>query len=195
MPTVTALREGPHGQVAVELDGGPWRTFSTDVAARAGLTEGRVLDRPALRDLRRELRRSEALSVAARLLRTRDVSRQGLAERLARSNFDPATTREALETLARTGLVDDARFARSRAESMAGRGYGDAAIRDDLHGRGIAVDDIEASLGALEPELERARRVVERRGCGPRTARYLAGKGFGDEAVERGLRARFANDP
>jgi SOS response regulatory protein OraA/RecX len=195
MPTVTALRAGPRGQVVVELDGVPWRTFSLEVAARAGLTEGRVLDRPALRDLRRELRRSEALSVAARLLRARDVSRHVLAERLGRSNVDPTTTRETLETLARTGLVDDARFARSRAESLAGRGFGDAAIRHDLRGRGIAGDVVDASLEALDPELERARRVVERRGSGSRTARYLAGKGFGEEAVESALGARFANDP
>lgn len=195
MPTVTALRAGPRGQVAVELDGVPWRTFPLDVAARAGLTDGRVLDRPALRDLRRELRRSEALSVAARLLRTRDVSRHVLAERLGHSNVDPTTARETLETLARTGLVDDARFARSRAESMAGRGFGDAAIRHDLRRRGIAGEVVDASLEALEPELERARRVVERRGFGSRTARYLAGKGFGEEAVESALGARFANDP
>jgi SOS response regulatory protein OraA/RecX len=195
MPTVTAVRAKPRGRVAVELDGVPWRTFSLEVAARAGLSEGRVLDRPALRDLRRELRRSEALSAAARTLGTRDLSRRDLAERLGRSGVDPMTTREALETLVRTKLVDDRRFARSRAESMAGRGYGDAAIRHDLQGRGIAGDDVDASLEALEPELERAKRVVERRGHGPRTALYLARKGFGEEAVESGLDPRFANDP
>lgn len=195
MPTVTALRVGPRGQVAVDLDGVAWRTFSLDVVARAGLTEGRVLDRAALRSLRRELRRSEALSVATRVLRTRDVSRHVLADRLGHSNVDPTTTRETLETLARTGLVDDVRLAGSRAESMAGRGYGDAAIRHDLRGRGIAGDVVDAALEALVPELERARTVVERRGPGSRTARYLAGKGFGEEAVESALGADFANDP
>jgi hypothetical protein len=88
MPRVTALRPGPRGQVAVELDGVPWRMVPVDVAARSGLSEGRVLDRPALRDLRRELRRFEALSVAARALHSRDLSRQALGDRL-RSRVDP----------------------------------------------------------------------------------------------------------
>ena len=66
MPTVTRLRDARSGRVAVELDGAPWRTLPVDVVARAGLTEGRALDRPALRLLRQELRRAEALTVAGR---------------------------------------------------------------------------------------------------------------------------------
>jgi hypothetical protein len=41
----------------------------------------------------------------------------------------------------------------------------------------------------------RAERVVAARGPGPRTARYLASKGFGEDAVEAALGAGFANDP
>ena len=43
---------------------------------------------------------------------------------------------------------------------------------------------IEAALEALEPERERAARIAARRGPGPKTARYLASRGFGEEAVE-----------
>ena len=35
----------------------------------------------------------------------------------------------------------------------------------------------------LEPETARARRIVERRGPGPKTARYLLGKGFGEDSI------------
>jgi hypothetical protein len=35
----------------------------------------------------------------------------------------------------------------------------------------------------LPDELERALRIVERRGASPKTARYLAGKGFSHDAV------------
>jgi regulatory protein len=195
MRKVTRLREDRRGRVAVELDGAPWRTLPVDVVARAGVAEGRELDRPALRLLRQELRRAEALAVAARALRRQDLSERGIAERLSRASVAPAAAEESLAVLARSGLVDDARFARTRADTLAERGYGDAAIRYDLDRRGVAPDVIEAALESLESEAERACRLVERRGPGPGTARYLASKGFGEEALETAAGANFAPDP
>jgi SOS response regulatory protein OraA/RecX len=191
MPIVTALRAERRGRVAVELDGSPWRLLPSDVVVRAGLATGLALDRPALRLLRRELRRTEALGVATSALRRRDLSSQGLAERLERAGVAPAAQAESLATLGRAGLVDDERFCRNRASGLAERGFGDAGIRHDLGRQGIPAELVEAAIGELEPEAARARRIVERRGSGPRTARYLAGKGFCEEAVE----AAFAPDP
>ena len=37
---------------------------------------------------------------------------------------------------------------------------------------------------ALEPERERAARLVEQRGRSVKTARYLASRGFGSDALE-----------
>ena len=133
MPTVTALRADRRGRVAVELDGRPWRALPADVVVRAGLAEGRPLDRPALRLVRRELRRAEAL---------------------------------------------------------AARGYGDEAIRHRLQAEGLP----EEAVGELEPETERARPLIERRGPGPRTARYLASRGFGEEALEAALGEAFGQE-
>ncbi len=195
MPTVTALREGRRGRVAVELDGMPWRTVPVDVVVRAGLAEGRKLERQDLRALRRELRRAEALMVASRALRARDLSEQRLAERLTRAAVPPAARKESLDMLARAGLVDDARLAQRRAEALADRGYGNAAILRDLEMKGIARELAEAALAELDPELDRARRLVERRGQGAGTARFLAGKGFGEEALEAAVGGDFANDP
>jgi regulatory protein len=194
-PTVTRLAVERRGRVAVELDGAPWRTLPVDVVARAGLTEGRALDRPALRLLRQELRRAEALAVAGRALRRQDLSERGIAERLARASVAPAAVQESLAVLSRAGLVDDARFARTRAASLADRGYGDAAIRYDLERHGVGQEPIREALGTLERESERARRLVERRGPGAGTARYLAGKGFGEEALEAAAGPDFAPDP
>ena len=194
MPVVTALRDDRNGRVAVELDGAPWRVLPVDVVARSGLTEGRRLDRPSLRELRRELRRAEALDVAARALRRRDLSVRGLAQRLERAEVAPAAAAESLEVLQRVGLVDDERFARSRAAALAGRAYGDAAIRHDLEGQGVAAEAVAGALEALEPEVDRARRVVARRGRGPRTARYLAAKGHAQDTVEEALEAAFGQD-
>lgn len=187
MPTVTALRDDRRGRVTVELDGAAWRTFPADVVVRAGLAEGRRLDRAGLRLLRRELRRAEALGVAANALRGRDLSEHRLTERLRRAAVAPAALEESLGVLARAGLVDDARFAGARAETLAGRGYGDDAVRYDLERQGVPAEVVQAAIAGLPSELERARRVVERRGTGARTARYLAARGFGEDAVEAAL--------
>ena len=194
VPTVTALREDRRGRVAVELDGQPWRTVPVDVAVRAGLAEGRALDRAALRLVRRELRRAEALAISTGALRRRDMSRRRLGERLERAGIAPAAAAESLEALSRAGLVDDTRAARALAASLADRGYGDAAIRHDLERHGLA-DHVDAALADLPPELARAARIVEQRGVGARTARYLAGKGFGADALEAAAGAHFANGP
>jgi SOS response regulatory protein OraA/RecX len=193
VPTITALREDRRGRVAVELDGASWRTVPAVVALRAELSEGRSLDRPALRTSRRELRRAEALAVAGRALRARDMSRARLAAQLEGAAVVPAAAAASLRTLEAAGVLDDERFARARAESLAGRGYGDAGIRHDLGGQGLARDVIERAMAALEPEPERARHLVERRGRGARTARYLAGKGFAQESCEAALGPDFCN--
>jgi regulatory protein len=193
VPTITALREDRRGRVAVELDGAPRRTVPDTVVVRAGLSKGRALDRPALRALRRELRRAEALSIAGRALRTRDMSRARLAARLERAAVAPAAAEASLRTLEDAGALDDGRFAVARAESLAGRGYGDAAIRHDLAGQGLVGDLVEAAIAGLEAEPDRARKVVQRRGAGARTARFLATKGFSEESYEVALGPDFCN--
>jgi SOS response regulatory protein OraA/RecX len=194
VPTVTALRDDKRGRVAVELDGAPWRVLPVDVVVRTALSEGRMLDRPALRELRRELRRAEALQVAGRALRHRDLSRRRLADRLERSAVPPAAAAESLAALESAGLIDDSRVAGLRARSLAERGYGDEAIRHRLLADGLADEVVSEALSGLDPEVERARPLIERRGTGPRTARYLAGRGFGEEAVEAALGAGFGQD-
>jgi SOS response regulatory protein OraA/RecX len=100
---------------------------------------------------------------------------------------------DALATLEQTGLVDDARVAATRARSLAERGYGDAAIRYDLEREGVGAELVEEALAGLEPELERARALVERRGAEPKTARWLASKGFEASSVEEAV-GGFAED-
>ncbi|HEX4929220.1 MAG TPA: RecX family transcriptional regulator [Gaiellaceae bacterium] len=129
------------------------------------------------------------LDLAIRALRFRDRTAAELAARLEQRGVGEAERVQALETLERIGYVDDERFARTRAEQLAERGSGDALIRDDLERRGLAAELIDLALGALEPERERAARIADGRGRSVKTARYLASKGFGEEALE-GLVAR-----
>jgi regulatory protein len=195
MPIVTALHARPRGRVAVEVDGEPWRVLPAEPVLRAGLTAGLELDREHARRLRRELRRAAGLSVAARALRAHDLSERRLAERLDRRGLSPRERDDVLETVASAGFVDDGRFARRRAAALAERGYGDAAIDADLERQGIPVELRRDALEALPAEAERAAAIVARRGKSARTARFLAGKGFGADAVEAAAAAGFANSP
>jgi SOS response regulatory protein OraA/RecX len=90
---------------------------------------------------------------------------------------------EAVEELTRVGLLDDGRYARERARVLAERGKGDAAIRFELERVGVDAGKIEAALAELDPERDRAARLVERRGATPATARLLAGWGFDEDVV------------
>lgn len=126
-----------------------------------------------------------AIELALRALRFRDRSAAELDTRLDGLGIPQGERHEVLETLVRAGYVDDERLAQARAAALAGRGCGDALIRADLEGRGIAAELIELALATLEPEGRRAERVIARRGGSPKTMRYLAARGFGEEAVER----------
>jgi regulatory protein len=191
---VTRLRATGSGRVAVEVDGERWRTFPEEVVVRAGLSSGLELERPFLRGLRRELRRHRALAAATRALQARPLTERRLDERLRRSGFVPRERAEALGTLRRAGFLDDERFALGRAELLAERFGGDAFIRHDLRGQGLDDETIERALAALTPESTRAVRAAASRGGGVRAARYLARRGFGEEAIEAAIGADAVAD-
>jgi regulatory protein len=139
-----------------------------------------------------EPREREPVELAARALQHRDRSRRELDDRLARAGVGDSERAEALDTLERVGYVDDARFAATRAGSLAGRGYGDEAIRHDLAGHGVEGEAADAAIGGLEPEADRARALVARLGRSAKTARQLAAKGFCEESLEAALGADVA---
>ncbi|HEY2374326.1 MAG TPA: RecX family transcriptional regulator [Gaiellaceae bacterium] len=184
MRVVTGLRERPRGRVEVDLDGAPWRLVPADAVVRSGLAVGRALDRETARALGRELRRSEALDIALRALRYRDQSRQRLEERLERRGTPAEAREDAIEALERAGLVDDARVAAVRAQALAERGYGDAAIRFALEAEGLPERAVVVALSSLELEVERARGLLAARGKTLKTVRWLAGKGFDPTTLE-----------
>ena len=125
----------------------------------------------------------DALELALRALRHRDRSAAEVDRHLEARGVGEDERRSTLETLVRTGLVDDHRFAASRAGSLAERGAGDALIRHELRLAEIGEDDVEDALSVLASERERAEGIAARRGKGPKTARYLAGRGFTDDVV------------
>jgi regulatory protein len=120
----------------------------------------------------------DAVEQALRALRHRERTAGQVDAHLAERGFDEQEREAAIETLARTGLVDDRRFAESRAATLARKGAGDAFIRHDLGAAGVEREIVGEALATLDDEATRARQVVERRGASPRTVRYLVAKGF-----------------
>jgi SOS response regulatory protein OraA/RecX len=181
---VTALRERKRNRVAVELDGRPWRVLPTDAVVRASLAVGRPLDRHTARELAREIRRAKALAAATRSLAASDRSQRALEQRLARAGHSTVAREDAIASLARVGAVDDARLAESRAQLLARRGYGDAAIRADLRRRLIAPEATADAVSALEPELERARRLLGQQSVTPALLGRLTRRGFSRDTLD-----------
>jgi regulatory protein len=183
VPRLTSIRELPRDRVALELDGHPWRVVPTNAVARAGLAPGMELSRERARGFRRELRRAEALELATRALGRRDAARAELDARLERRGVVEAVRDEALDRLEELGAVDDDRFAAARVGQLVARGYGDAAILADLEQRGVDPSRAAAALSGTPPERERADELLTRLGPGPKTAAYLARRGFCEEVV------------
>lgn len=135
---------------------------------------------------------ADPIELAARSLRHHDRSRSELDERLAKAGVGDAERAEALDRLEQVGYVDDRRYAAGRAEALANRGQGDAAIRFELRGRGLDAEAVEAALATLPAEAERAAELADRLGRTPKTAARLRRKGFSAEAVEQAFGGEFA---
>jgi len=151
---------------------------------RCGLSAGVELDRPLLRLLRRELRRAEALDLAGRTLRRRDLSLRRLSERLERAGVAPAAERSALLALSEARIVDDARLADSRAATLAERGWGNVAITARLEAEGIPEADAGSAIAKLEPEAPRAARAAAAVSDPRKAWALLARRGFDEETIE-----------
>jgi len=127
----------------------------------------------------------DATELALRALRHRSRYRHELEQRLDRAGVTPDERSAALDRLTEAGLLSDDRFAEERARALAGRGASDALIRHDLRRQGVEHAAVEHAIGQLEAEDERAVRVFRGRGGGLKALRYLAGRGFAAETLER----------
>ncbi len=185
MPEITGIRELSASEVLVELDGAAWRKLPLTVAARAGLSPGKRLERADLRLLGRELRRAEALAKAARMLSRRPLPRALLEDRLEQKGIAPAARAEAVEALEEAHYLNDRAYALGRAESLADRGYGDAAIRYILEQERVGSELADAALDALSPEIDRAYAIARSIPDRTRLLARLARRGFDPDVIEQ----------
>jgi len=100
---------------------------------------------------------SVARLICLRLLTAAPRTRAQLADALKRRGVPADAAETVLGRFAEVGLIDDAMFATAWVESRHyGRGLGRRALAAELGQRGVARDDIEAAVGQLSAETERA---------------------------------------
>jgi regulatory protein len=140
--------------------------------------------------------RPSAGDKAAQLLALRPHFRRELELKLARAGYDREEIREALDRLARLGLLDDAALAKGFVATVANRkGFGRRRIAQELSRRGAPEAAARAALESRsgDDDLERAReaatRFVAKGGRDPqRLARQLDRKGFAKDAIFKVLK-------
>ena len=175
----------------------------TDRRAQVLKIEERVLAKEleVERKLEELARRDQGLADREENVRTlqeelKEAKRSQLTEleqRLAQARHSDSARDEAVGALERAGVLDDARLAENRAELLARRGYGDAAIRADLSRRLIPAEEAAVAVAALEPEPDRIRRVLDGRDVTPTLLRRLAGRGFSRDMLGE-IAAEFAQE-
>jgi len=141
--------------------------------------------------------RDRALAMLAR----REHTRAEMTRKLSPHSESPEQVEQLLDALAARGWLSEARFAESRANTLARR-FGSRKIEHDLRSRGVSAEVIEQTVEkALAQELENCRAAWERKfGVLPQDAaergrqmRFLAGRGFSSEAVRQVLKAGAAD--
>lgn len=141
--------------------------------------------------------RGRALAMLAR----REHTRAEMTRKLSPHSESPEQVEQLLDALAARGWLSEARFAESRANTLA-RKFGSRKIEYDLRSRGVTAEVVEQTVErALAQELENCRAAWQRKfGVLPQDAaergrqmRFLTGRGFSAEAVRQVLKAGDAD--
>ena len=134
---------------------------------------------------------------ALRLLAAREHSRAELERKLRTHEETPGQLAQVLDDLHAKDFISETRVVESVIHRRAGR-FGAARIKYELLGKGLCAEAVAEALDRLKAsELERAREVWQRKfgAAAPdaagqaRQMRFLLGRGFSADAVERVLRS------
>jgi len=137
-----------------------------------------------------ELRK--ALTLALRELERSDRLRSEIESALHRKGIAEPAIARAMSQLERWGFVDDHRVVTDRVESLRRRKLGPQRILARLEAQGIEAAGLVTV--PLEEQIEEMRALLAKRPAGDppaKAARYLAGRGYDEEAIEEVLRRSY----
>ena len=135
------------------------------------------------------------------MLARREHTRAEMARKLSPHSESPEQVAQLLDMLVARGWLSEARFAESRANTLA-RKFGSRKLEYDLRSRGVSAEIVERSVErARAQEIENCRAAWQRKfGAVPQDAaergrqmRFLAGRGFSAEAVRLVLKGGDAD--
>lgn len=181
----------------VLLQGGGRIRVPTPLFRLFPLNPGEAIDLSAYQGKISGVEKRHALEQAARLLESRDRSREELYSRLLECGYSAQASEEACDRLTAAGYLDDGRYAAALVRRL-GRQYGEIRQRQVLRRKGIAQEMIEAVLatGDAEEQLAAAVRLAEKalkNKAGEPAALYrrayfvLARRGFPPDMVRKAL--------
>ena len=143
------------------------------------------------------------LESAFRILARRDHTCKELSVKLRGKGFGHTAVRQTLVRCRELGYLDDARTAGVMAEHLVARGYGPRRVRQTLLQKGLDESLVLKALtrcGDEESQVRKARRMLAKKTARleresdawkrRRVAyRYLAGRGFTSEVIDRAIKA------
>lgn len=133
-----------------------------ETLVRLGLRKGDALDSKSMENLKREEEILTAKEKAARLLSYRARSEKEIRDRLKKKPFKEPVIEETIAALKRSGLVDDAAFARMFAhDAMVRKPLGKHLLRRELRQKGIANEIIDSVIGEVYDEESEEEFAVE----------------------------------
>lgn len=186
---IAGVRGGAHRQKRrwVVIDGEPWREVSADVIRVVGLRDGEEVDTLALEARIREAEPRLARERALRLLSARERTESDLLRRLHEDGYPEGIARSTVADLARSGLVDDGRFAETMARMLVDvRGFGRGRALRELIRRGVGEEMAQAALDEAAPAGDERRRAVQAAG------RLCRGSDTTEKLAARLVRRGFA---
>ncbi len=212
MPVITQIREQKRrpNRRNVYLDGAFAFGCNLNVVAKFKLREGMTVSAEQVAAIQAGEVRQEAFDYALKTLQRRLHSRSELQRKLAKREYAAATIDEVLNDLERLGYIDDARFAKTKAQSAAEyKHHGQRRAMIELRKAGVtdatarkAIEDVydprdnlatarmlaqkqATRLKKLEPHVARRRLagMLLRRGFDYDTVRPVIDEvlGYGDE--------------
>lgn len=204
MPQITALEpQRRKGRLNVFVDGQFVIGVGETVAADLSLRVGREITPERLREIAGAEEVHKATESALGLLEVRARAKREIQTRLTQKGYDENVIAQAIEKLARLGLIDDAQFAAQWVEAKTriggSRPVGKRRLSSELFGKGVAKDQIEEAIGQVSAadELALARAAAQKKVRVVPTERealqserqklmgFLQRRGFGWEIVKR----------
>ena len=163
MSVITSIHR-LNGKVRITDDQGEERIIPLSVYRGHPLSQGDDVDLARyMQNLAPYLYR-HAIDKAVKYLAVRARSRKEVETRLLMYGFPEETVEMAIYKLEKTGLINDADFAREWTQARAEKGKGKRNIARDLHQKGISHKTTQIALEELDDEqqLLKARELAEK---------------------------------